>query len=310
MSWRDKPLAVASASVALTLGLAAAIVFTAVIPTWLQMKENEIANLKRQLQSPETEPTSAKRIEELQKRLEAEHLAKTVAEKHAADESALRQQMEAEDRKKDDLSGTARQKDLQKRIKDLEQQLEAERAAKETAESRILAETKLRQEAEQRTRNFDDTSSTANREQSVTANSFDLGTITATADWARLDRDHLEISFTFTNKTARPLWLIPATARSQGGIQASDDVKNSYELVSTGGFRRGALALRGDFREQNEFLELQPGVPSPATFKFNRKRGGISGATQIRFFATLTVVEDMQTLKSSNKTVTAMLNLK
>jgi hypothetical protein len=97
--------------------------------------------------------------------------------------------------------------------------------------------------------------------------------------------------------------------RDRGGIQASDDVKNNYELIKTGGFRRGSIPIRAP-RGQNEFLELQPGVPSPATFNFTRKRGSIDGATQVRFFATLTIVEDMQTLKSYNKTVTATLTLK
>jgi hypothetical protein len=314
MSWRDHPLPVAAASVAVTLGLAAAIVFTAVIPTWLQRKENEIADLKTQVQSLAAEPTTlkiqlakhereaAKRIEELDQRLEAERLAKTAAEQRAADESALRRQMEEGGRKKDELGATRAQKEFEKRIKDLEQQLGTERAAKEAAESR------LRQEAEERARKSDDPGSISN--QSVTAKSFDLGNITAAADWARSNRDQLEISFTFTNKTTHPLWLIPATPRFKGGIQASDDVKNSYELVSTGGFRRGSLSLRGDPRSQNEFLELQPGVPSPATFNFTRKRGGNDGATNVRFFATLAIVEDLQTLKSYNKTVTAIINLK
>lgn len=325
-SWKDHPVAVAATSFVATITL----VFTAVIPTWLQRKENEVADLKTQVQSLATEPTtlkiqSAKRIEELEKRLEAERLAKTAAEQRAADESALRRQIEEGSHKKDELGAARAQKEFEKRIKDLEQQVEAERVAKEAAESRIATETKLRKEAEERARKPDDTGSTSDRErsanasqpsptgvtaQSPTAKSFDLGSIIATADWARANNDQLEISFTFTNKTARPLWLIPATPRFKGGIQASDDVKNTYELVSTGGLRRGSLSLRGDPRSQNEFLELQPGVPSPATFNFTRKRGGNDGATHVRFFATLTIVEDLQTLKSYNKTVTAILNLK
>jgi hypothetical protein len=310
MSWKDHPFAIAATTFAGTLIFAV----TAVIPTWLQRKENEIADLKKQVQSLAIEPATlkiqaAKRIEELEQRLEAERLAKTTAERRAAEESALRRDVEEGGHKKDELGATREQKQFEKRIKDLEQQLEAERVAKEAAESRIVTETKLRQEAEQRAQKSDDAGSTSNREQSVTAKSFDLGSITATADWARSDRDQLEISFTFTNKTARPLWLIPATPRYKGGVQASDDVKNSYELITTGGFRRGALPLQAP-RGQNEYLELQPGVPSPATFNFTRKRGGVDGATHVRFFATLTIVEDLQTLKSYNKTVTAILNLK
>lgn len=308
-SWKDHPLPVAAAAVATTL----AIVFTAVIPTWLQRKENEIADLKTQIQSLATEPKaaqaqSAKRIQELEQRLEAERLARTAAEQRAADELALRRQTEEGGRKKDELGTTRAQKEFEKRIKDLEEQLGTERVAKEAAESRVVIETKLRKEAEERPQKPDDAGSISNPERSVTAKSFDLGSITATADWARSDHDQLEISFTFTNKTARPLWLIPATPRYKGGIQASDDVKNSYELITTGGFRRGALPLQAP-RGQNEYLELQPGVRSPATFNFTRKRGGTDGATQIRFFATLTIVEDLKTLKSYNKTVTAMLNL-
>ncbi|MFZ1219156.1 MAG: hypothetical protein WAO00_07675, partial [Chthoniobacterales bacterium] len=248
-------------------------------------------------------------IQDLEKRLVAERLAKTAAEQRAADELALRQKIEEAGRKKDELGTTGVQKEFEKRIKNLEQRLETERVAKDAAESRLTTETKLRQEAEERARKSDDTSSTSNPERSVTAKNFDLGSITATADWARSDRNELEISFSFTNTTSRPLWLIPAMPRDRGGIQASDDLKNNYELRDTGGFRRGSLPLQAP-RGQNEYLELQPGVPSPATFHFMRKRGSLDGATNVRFFATLTIVEDLQTLKSYNKTVTAILNLK
>src|SRR2546423_2858406 len=94
-SWKDHPVVVAATTFVATITL----VFTAVIPTWLQRKENEVADLKTQVQSLAAEPTtlkiqSAKRIEELQQRLEAERMAKTAADQRAADESALRQQME------------------------------------------------------------------------------------------------------------------------------------------------------------------------------------------------------------------------
>ena len=302
-SWKDHPVVVAATAITGTLIFAVTIVFTAVIPTWLQKKENEIARLNTQVQSLETEPAR------LKLQLEAERLAKTAAEQRAADESALRQKIEEAGRKKDELGTTRAQKEFEKRIKDLEQRLETERAAKEAAESRVTTETKLRKEAEERAQKPDDAGSTSNPERSVTAKSFDLGSITATADWARSNQNELEISFSFTNKTSRPLWLIPAMPRDRGGIQASDDVKNNYELRNTDGFRRGSIPLQAP-RGQNEYLELQPGVPSPATFNFMRKRGGVDGATQVRFFATLTIVEDLQTLKSYNKTVTAILNLK
>lgn len=138
---------------------------------------------------------------------------------------------------------------------------------------------------------------------------YDLGDVIATADWARLTQDRLEVSFRFTNKTQRPLWIIPATPRDKGGIQASDDVKNRYALRSTIGFSRGTVRLHRNIVNPNDFLELRPDVPAPASFIFRPNRDNAEGATEIYFFATLTIVDDLKTFRSDNRTVSATLRL-
>jgi hypothetical protein len=147
------------------------------------------------------------------------------------------------------------------------------------------------------------------RTATTASQDFDLGNIVATADWARLTQDRLEVSFRFTNKTQRPLWIIPATRREKAGIQASDDVKNLYQLRSTIGFRRGTDRLQKSLANPNDFLELRPNVPAPASFIFTRPKTSSDGATQIYFFATLSVVEDLRTFRSDNRTVSVTLNL-
>ena len=145
--------------------------------------------------------------------------------------------------------------------------------------------------------------------QTPLAQEFDLGDIIATAEWARLTQDRLEVSFRFTNKTQRPLWIIPATRREKGGIQASDDVKNRYQLRSTIGFSRGTDRLHKSVLNPNNFLELRPNVPAPASFIFTRPKSNVEEPTQIYFFATLSVVEDLKTFRSDNRTVSVTISV-
>jgi hypothetical protein len=141
------------------------------------------------------------------------------------------------------------------------------------------------------------------------AQNFDLGDIVATANWARLSHGYLEVSFSFTNKTGRPLWMVPATRKDKDGIQATDNLKNRYRLRKTIGFKRGSIKLEPSFRYLNEFLVLQPNISAPSSFVFEGNRAAVQGATEIHFFATLTIVEDFTTLRSYDRTVTADLGL-
>jgi hypothetical protein len=67
MSWKDHPLAVASVSIAGTTALILTVMFSAVIPTWLRSKDNEIAakeaqigDLNGRMVNLEAEPTRLK----------------------------------------------------------------------------------------------------------------------------------------------------------------------------------------------------------------------------------------------------------
>src|SRR5947207_14695231 len=71
MSWNDHPFAVAVGASAATIGLGATLVFTAIIPTWLKSKDNEIANQQAQIQNLQAEPTRLKaELEELNRQLQ------------------------------------------------------------------------------------------------------------------------------------------------------------------------------------------------------------------------------------------------
>lgn len=60
MSWQENPFAVAVTTCVTTIAISATIVFTAVIPTWLKSKENEIAAQQAQILSLQAEPTKLK----------------------------------------------------------------------------------------------------------------------------------------------------------------------------------------------------------------------------------------------------------
>lgn len=60
MSWKENPFAVAVTTCVATLTVAATIVFTAVIPTWLKAKDNEIAAQQTQIGNLQMEPTRLK----------------------------------------------------------------------------------------------------------------------------------------------------------------------------------------------------------------------------------------------------------
>src|ERR1043166_5337601 len=310
MSFKDHPLAIAVVSCVGTATFAITVLFTAVIPTWSESKQNEIARLNLQLQNLQTEPATI--------RAQLENL------KHEATNSAA--------------ASDAARTESAKRIKSLEQDVETERAARLSAEARAMREAKLREQSEEKSRRAEDSprnipshqkEQTSNVSQTVESNdsgaretpmvtppasanpqTFDLGDIVATAEWARSDKDNLEISFSFVNKTKQPLWMIPTTRRDKGGIQANDNAKNTYQLSGTVGFKRTSLDLRSNLAAMNQFLALQPNVPSMATFRFWRNRGGGAGATEVRFFATLTIVKDLNTLNSYDRTVSATLTLK
>lgn len=257
--------------------------------------------------------------------LEAESQARRDAQSQSreAAKEATKEKMARENAESRLTVAIAKQNESQERFKDLERQLAIERDARAAAESRAEHAKKLAAGGGERKEKTDKPMSTLDLEQSATPSqaeatpapqgadrqSFDLGDVVATPEWARLSAQELEVSVSFVNESQRPLWIIPATRRSEGGIQASDNVKNNYDLKATGGFKRHSENLRADSPRVNQFLELQPGVPSPATFTFIRGRLSIRGATEVRFFATLTIVEDRQTLKSYNRTISATLNL-
>jgi hypothetical protein len=258
--------------------------------------------------------------------LETESQARRDAQSQSreAAKEATKEKMAREDADSRLAVAIAKQSEAEKRFRDLERQLAVEREAKAAAESRRERETKLTDGAGDEKDRTEKPLPTFNREQTATLSqaqatpapqgenrqSFDLGDVIAKPEWARLSAQELEVSVSFLNKSQRPLWIIPATPRREGGIQASDNVKNNYDLKATGGFKRQSGDLRADSPRVNQFLELQPGVPSPATFTFIRGRLSVRGATEVRFFATLTIVEDRQTLKSNNRTISATLNLR
>jgi TolB-like protein len=135
---------------------------------------------------------------------------------------------------------------------------------------------------------------------------FNLGDVTASVEWAKLSRGELEVSLAFTNKSNRPLWIIPASDRDNA--QATDDVRNSYRCTGANGFRRLSKVLNWN---TNSFLRLDPSVPALASLEFRRSRSDSGGQTptKIRFSAAFTIVEDMKTFASHNRTVSAAVKL-
>ncbi|HKP04670.1 MAG TPA: hypothetical protein VJU77_15060 [Chthoniobacterales bacterium] len=258
--------------------------------------------------------------------LETESQARRDAQSQSrdAEKEATKEKMAREEAESRVAVAIAKQTDSEKRLSDLERQIAIAREAKTAAEPRAERDKKTTEGVGGERNKTDKAISTFSREQSatsseaeatpapqdVTRRSFDWGDVVATPEWARLGAQELEVSVNFVNRSQRTLWIIPASRRSEGGIQASDNVKNNYDLKATGGFKRQSENLRADSPRVNQFLELQPSVPSPATFTFVRGRLSIRGATEVRFFATLTIIEDRQTLKSYNRALTATLNLK
>lgn len=135
---------------------------------------------------------------------------------------------------------------------------------------------------------------------------INLGDITATIDWAKFSprERQLEVSMTFTNKSKRVLWIIPG-----GDAQATDDKKNSYRWADSAGFKRG----RGNFWESqsNKFLQLDPNVPSLASFIFraNSRDPNAQIPSSIRFFAALTIVNDVKTRSAYSRRVSGTIKL-
>lgn len=72
MNWKDHPIAIAVASALTTVTICTTLVFTAIIPTWLKSKDNEIAALQEQLRQLETEPHKlTARVDKLSEQLRA-----------------------------------------------------------------------------------------------------------------------------------------------------------------------------------------------------------------------------------------------
>jgi hypothetical protein len=72
MNWKDHPIAIAVASALTTVTFCATLVFTAIIPTWLKSKDNELATQQAQILRLETEPAKLKtRNEKLTDQLRA-----------------------------------------------------------------------------------------------------------------------------------------------------------------------------------------------------------------------------------------------
>lgn len=138
------------------------------------------------------------------------------------------------------------------------------------------------------------------------AQTFNLGDITATVDWAKFSARErkLEVSMTFTNKTKRTLLIIPGK-----NAQATDDRKNRYRWTDAAGFRRGSDNLWEGFG--NKFLQLDPNVPSPASFIFrlDSRDTNAQNPSNVRFFAALTIVEDRQARSAYSRTVSASIKL-
>lgn len=138
---------------------------------------------------------------------------------------------------------------------------------------------------------------------------FNLGDVTASVEWAKLSRGELEVSLAFTNTSKRPLWILPASDRDSA--QATDDVRNSYRWTGANGFRRRSRNLGEQGNSSNSFLRLDPNVPALASLEFRRSRNDSGGQvpTKIRFSAGFTIVEDMKTFASHNRTVSATVKL-
>jgi curli biogenesis system outer membrane secretion channel CsgG len=136
---------------------------------------------------------------------------------------------------------------------------------------------------------------------------FNLGDVTASVEWAKLSRGQLEVSLAFTNKGKRPLWILPASDR-RDNAQATDDVRNSYRWTGANGFRRLSGTLNSN---TNTFLRLDPGVPALASLEFRKSRSDADerAPTKIRFSAGFTIIEDIKTFVSHNRTVSATVKL-
>jgi TolB-like protein len=144
-----------------------------------------------------------------------------------------------------------------------------------------------------------------------TGQAFNLGDVMVTVEWAKLSRTELEVSLSFTNKSKHQLWILPASDEHDNA-QATDDARNSYRWIGANGFRRRSKALKPDSSNySNTFLQLDPNVPALASLQFRRGRGDSNGQTpnRIRFSAGFTIVEDMKTLASYNRTVSATVPL-
>ena len=271
--------------------------------------------------------------------VETESEARREAQAHSRDmaQQVLTERAACEEAQNRLATETAAHKESQKKIRDLEQRVEADRLAKTAAEKLARRETSLRQEGEERNRTTEQTQATGTpapqdetstkspvvkrsadplaepetTQASRSANkreSFDLGDIIATAEWARLNDNELEVSFSFTNKTKSTLWIVPA---SQDTAQATDDVKNSYKWIGATGFRRRTERLWPEPRMlANDFLQLDPNVSAPGSFSFRRhSRSAAHGASKIRFFTGLTIIRDFKARSAYDRTVTAEINL-
>ena len=268
---------------------------------------------------------------------EANSRREAQAQAREATNEAVKEKQGRQAAEREFSTASAAVKISEKRIKDLEQQVEAERVAKTAIEGRLLRESSLRQEAEERNRTREETrpAGTPVQKDDTAINtpvvkrsddpsarpetspvspsasrreSFDLGDIVATAEWARLNENELEVSFTFTNKTKNTLWIVPA---SQDTAQATDNVKNSYKWIGATGFRRKTDRLWPEPRMlANDFLQLDPNVSAPGSFLFRRNsRGAAYGASKIRFFTGLTIIRDFKARSAYDRTVTAEINL-
>jgi TolB-like protein len=164
-----------------------------------------------------------------------------------------------------------------------------------------------------------DTESSDLKEQSTTDESpkhgqnINLGDVIASVEWARLSRDNkLEVSLTFTNKTKHVLWITPGSNDLNRGAQATDDLKNRYQWKDAVGFRRNSEEVWPRYTKPNKFLQLEPQIPAPVSFIFLRISDDgpdTKSPTKIRFFAELTIVDDMKAQLFHNRSVSATIRL-
>lgn len=122
---------------------------------------------------------------------------------------------------------------------------------------------------------------------------FDWGSISVTVESARLlDDGVIEVYLSFINKSGDPVWVIPGR-----NARASDDLKNEYRWTDSVGFHRSVNDLRAGNDSHNKFLKLDPTVPAPASFRFQRLgREKVEGKrpAKVFFAADLTIVNDIK----------------